>query len=150
MDPGVHSDPQIGLQTRFLTSKLPRSCESEQFSWAAGHDSGAVSTFFPESAQTACYGLFGRQKPKGAFWGSESPQTDPAARSGHLPESDFSSSESRFSGLDAPRRAVCRAGLADSSKQTAVRTIGSSSFSCGPRCSIWRRPIESQAARFGS
>ena len=80
MDPGVHSDPQIGLQTRLLTSKLPRPGEPGSPSWAPGHDlrvGNRVSDFCPESAQTACYGLFGAQKPKGAFWGSGSPQTDP-------------------------------------------------------------------------
>ena len=80
MDPGVRSDPQIGLQTRFPTSKLPRPGEPGSPSWGPAHDfrvGNRVFEGFAESAQTACYGLFGPQKPKGAFWGSASPQTDP-------------------------------------------------------------------------
>ena len=80
MDPGVHSDPQIGLQTRLLTSKLPLFGEPRSSSWGPAHDfrvGNRVFEGFAESAQTACYGLFGPQKPKGAFWGSGSPQTDP-------------------------------------------------------------------------
>ena len=80
MDPGVHSDAQIGLQTRLLTSKLPLFGEPRSSSWGPAHDfrvGNRVFEGFAESAQTACYGLFGPRKPKGAFWGSGSPQTDP-------------------------------------------------------------------------
>ena len=99
MDPGVHSDSQIGLQTRFLTSKLHRSGESGSLSWAPGHDSGSEIEFptfspkVPKLRVMACLAARSRKEPSG---GQDRPKPTPRRDLGTCPKLTFRAPRAAF------------------------------------------------------